>query len=76
MSNKNSKVAKKALAQTAMFVTRAEAAMLWQMINSPVVAVRPAEGHAANGLYNKVKAAAEAVGVSTAPPPPGGNVQA
>lgn len=75
MSQK-SKPPKKVAAQTALFVTRAEAAMLWQLINSPVVAVRPNEGHAANGLYNKVKAAAEAVGVSTAPPPPNTNVQA
>lgn len=76
MSKNKERVARKPLAQTALFVTRAEAAMLWQMINSPVVAVRPSEGHAANGLYNKVKAAAETVGVSTAPPPPGSNVQA
>lgn len=63
---KTKEKAKKYPTQTAVFITRDESLMLWQMINQRAVAVHPADGATAKGLYDKLKWTADELGVTAA----------
>lgn len=76
MSKNNEKPAKKFPTQASLTVTRAEATMLWQLVNATNVAVHPSEGAVAGQLHAKVRMLAESVGVGSALAPPKPNAPA